>query len=254
MNLIKKYDTTGGVWIFAFLMVNVLVNIFAVQAKLTVLSFACNVLIIILSVGLLFFVLQVNKALWERDEEIVRLRQREKNRLQRWQQVAEDKQQQEVFNSDEMLARIMPVAGTDFESVAAYTENVLQNIAKELEIVQGLVFVLSDADQLFHISGQYAYHADERPRSFPLGETLSGQVAKNRKMMNIKELPEGYITVFSGLGRSSPHHLIIAPIVYNHKSIGVIELASFKPFGENEESLVSKICETMANLLNEIRN
>ena len=255
MNQIKKYYTTGGVWVFAFLMVVVLVSIFAVQAKFTVLLFACHIMIIVLSFGLYFFVLKANRALGESEEEIVRLRQREKARLQRWQQTTEDNgQQQEAFDSDEMLARIMPAAGTDFESVAAYTENVLQNIARETNMVQGLVFVLSDVDQLFHISGQYAYYSDEPPRSFPLGETLSGQVAKNRKLLNINELPEGYVTVLSGLGKSAAHHLIIAPIVYKHKSIGVIELASFKPFGENEESLVLKICTSMANLLNEIRS
>jgi putative methionine-R-sulfoxide reductase with GAF domain len=116
-----------------------------------------------------------------------------------------------------------------------------------------LVFVLNDADQQFHISGEYAYFSEERPRSFPSGETLSGQVAQNQQLLNIKELPEGYITILSGLGKSAPRHLIIAPIVHNDVSIGVIELASFKPFGENEEALVRRICESMSDTLNKIR-
>jgi len=255
MNRTNQYFTRG-LWVFVFLTVGALTGMFAVQAKLNVLSFVCYIMVIILAFGLLFFVLQANRALWEREEEIVRLRQREKTRLQRWRQATDDNdlQHQEVFNGDEMLARIIPAAGTDFESVTGYTENVLQNIAKELDIVQGLIFVMSDVDQLFHISGQYAYYSNEQPQSFSLGETLSGQVAKNRKLLNVKELPEGYITVLSGLGKSTPQHLIIAPIVHNYKSIGVMELASFKPFGENEELLVSKICESMSDLLNEIKS
>jgi putative methionine-R-sulfoxide reductase with GAF domain len=55
------------------------------------------------------------------------------------------------------------------------------------------------------------------------------------------------------LGKSAPQNLIIAPIVYNDSSIGVIELASFKQFDENEEALVRKMCELMANQLNELR-
>jgi two-component system chemotaxis sensor kinase CheA len=66
-------------------------------------------------------------------------------------------------------------------------------------------------------------------------------------------VPDNYITVLSGLGKSTPHHLVIAPIIHNDKSIGVMEIASFKPFGENEETLVSKICEAMANRFNELR-
>lgn len=242
-------------WIFVFLIVGVLANIYTAQAGFTVLLFACNIMIVILSLGLLFLVLQANKKIEKNVDEINRLRLREKDRLQKWQQATEESQQhQETFNVDEMLALIMPAAGTDFDSVTAYTENLLQNIAKEMEIVMGLVYVLSDADQMFHISGQYAYYSDEQPRSFPLGETLSGQVAKNRKLLNIKEIPEGYITVFSGLGKSAPRHLIIAPIIYNYKSIGIIELASFKPFGENEELLIRNVCESMAPLLNVLKS
>ena len=253
MNHTNKYFTQG-LWVFALLVIGALASIYATQSNFTVLFFVCIILIIILSLGLLLLLLQANKAFEKDEEEIDRLRQREKIRLQKWQQATEIRQHQEVFNINEALARIMPAAGTDFDTVAAYTENLLQNIAKELQIVTGLVFVLNDDDQMFHISGQYAYFSEERPRSFPLDETLSGQVAKNRRLLNIKDLPEGYITVLSGLGKSTPHHLIIAPIVYNHKSIGIIELASFKPFGENEESLIQNVCESMAHLLNELRN
>jgi len=253
MNHTNKYFTKG-LWVFTLLVIGALASIYAVQSNFTVLFFVCVILIIILSLGLLLLLLQANKAFEKDEEEIERLRQREKARLQKWQQATEIRQHQEVFNINEALARIMPAAGTDFDTVAAYTENLLQNIAKELQIVTGLVFVLNDDDQMFHISGQYAYFSEERPRSFPLDETLSGQVAKNRKLLNLKDLPEGYITVLSGLGKSTPRHLIIAPIVFNYKSIGIIELASFKPFSENEESLIQNVCESMAHLINELRN
>ena len=72
-------------------------------------------------------------------------------------------------------------------------------------------------------------------------------------MLNLKELPDGYVTILSGLGKSAPPHLLVAPVVYQDNSIGVVELASFKPFGKNEEELISRICEMMANRLNELR-
>ena len=253
MNLTQK-NTVRGQWIFAFLTGSILATIYAAQAGVTVLLFVCTITGLVLSLGLLILLLQVNKELEENKGEVLRLSQRENTHLKKKQQTADGQQQHtDVFNADEILTRIIPAAG-DFDSVSAYIEKVLQNIAKELNIVQGLFFVLSDADQLFHLSGEYAYYSEERPRSFPLGETLSGQVAKNKKLLNLKELPEGYITILSGLGKSAPRHLIIAPIVHNGMSIGVIELASFKFFSENEELLIRSICESMANLLNELRN
>jgi putative methionine-R-sulfoxide reductase with GAF domain len=253
MNKTNKYAKQGQ-WIFAILIVSILATIYAAQVKSTVLLFACTVISIILALGLLVLLLQTNKALTANAEEVDRLQQRETSRLQKKQQIiSETMHQTENFNADEVAGKIVPAAEMHFDNAVAYTEKLLQHTAKELNIVQGLIFVLNDADQLFHISGEYAYYSEEQPRSFPLGETLSGQVAKNRQLLNVKEMPEGYITVLSGLGQSNPRHLIIVPIIYNGESIGVMELASFKPFSENEEAVAGKIAEAMAGKLNELR-
>ena len=254
MNQTKK-NAVRGQCILAFLTVSILATIFSAQAGGGWVMFVCAIVGIVLSLGLLMLLLQVNKKLEENIQEVDRLKQRENNQLKKKQRIIDDiRQHTEEFNVDETFTRIMPAAGSDLHSISAYTEQVLQNIAKEMEIVQGLIFVLNDTDKLFHISGEYAFYSEERPRSFSLGESLSGQVAKNRKVMILKDLPEGYITVLSGLGKSHPRHLIIIPIVHNFESIGIMELASFKPFDENEEFLLRKVSETMANLLNELRN
>jgi hypothetical protein len=245
---------TRGQWVFATLVLSILATVYAAQVQMTILLFACVIVSIILSLGLLILLLQASKALVANAQELDRLQQREASRLQKKQQIiSEGTQTAETFNIDAALARIMPAPGTHFEHAAAYTEKLLQNIAKELDMVQGLVFVLNDADLQFHIAGEYAYYSEEHPHSFPLGESLSGQVAKNRRLLNVKEMPEGYITVLSGLGKGAPQHLVIAPIVLGDESIGVMELASFKPFGGNEELLVGKICESAAHTLNELR-
>ncbi len=252
MNKTNQYATRGQLF-FAILIVSILATIYAAQVRFTALLFVCAIASIIFSLVLLILLLQASKALERNEQEVERLQQRENARLQKKQQIiSETVQQTETFKADEALTRIMPTM--HFDNAMAYTEKVLQNIAKELNIVQGLVFVLNDADQLFHISGEYAYYSEEQPRSFPLGETLSGQVAKNQQLLNVKEMPVGYITVLSGLVKSDPHHLVIAPIVYNGESIGVMELASFMPFDENEELLIRQICESTATLLNELRS
>jgi len=254
MNRTNKYNVRG-LWIFAFLMVSILAVIYAAQTEISLLLYVCVITVIILSLGLLILLLQANKELDANIQEINILKHRENAHLKQDQQTTDDHwQQHEVFKTDEILAKIIPAAGAKFDNIAGYTEIILQNIAKEMDIVQGLIFVLNQADQMFHLTGEYAYYSEEQPRSFPMGETLSGQAAKNQKILNLKEIPDGYVTVISGLGKSSPRHLIIAPIIFNDESIGVIELASFKPFGENEELLVKKINESMANLLNELRS
>ena len=250
MNQTNQYFSKG-LWIFACQVVSIVAAVCVGLNSVILISIIIN---IILSLGLLILLMQANKALDLNIQETVRRKQQENARLKQEQQTADDGWQRvETFRIDEALARIMPAAGTPFKNAAAYTEKILQNIAKELNIVQGLVFALNDDDQLFHVTGEYAYFSEEQPRSFQLGETLSGQVAKNRKFLNLKELPEGYITVLSGLGKSAPRQLLIVPVLLDDVSIGIMELASFKSFGENEESLVKEICASMAHQFNELR-
>ena len=254
MNKADKYFKRG-LLIFILLTISILASLYFEHAGLTALQFGCVIISIILSLGMLLVLLQTKKEIEALEEEVVSMRAREKAHMDKNQQKKDDCILSHTeFKIDESLARIIPSEGTHFDNTNAYCETVLQNIAKELNIVQGLVFVLNDADQKFDISGEYAYFSEERPSSFPLGETISGQVAKNKQTLNLKELPQGYVTVLSGLGKSAPPHLIIAPIVHNDNSIGVIELASFKPFCENEEALVGRICESMAIRLNELRS
>lgn len=252
MNNTNKY-AIRGLLVFIFTTVSMLATLYAAQAEtFTILLFACVIVSIVLSLVMLIFLMQANSDISKLDEELHRLREREQLMHKDNQKTNDNWQNKEIFRVDEVLARVMP-AGNSFDSAVAYTESILKNIAKELEIVQGLFFVLNDTDKMFQISGQYAYYSEEQPRSFILGETISGQVAKNQQLLNLKELPQGYVTVLSGLGKSKPAHLVIAPIVCNGESIGIIELASFKVFGENEELLTRKICEATADLLNELR-
>ena len=255
MNNTNRY-ATRGLLIFILITVSMLATMYAAQTgEFSILLFACVIISLIASLVMLVLLMRAGSELVKIEEELHRHLEREKQLLHKGQQTTDDNRQSwDVFKCDEILERIIPAAETPFTDAASYTEKILQNIAKELDIVQGVFFVKNDADQMFHVSGQYAYYSEDQPRSFPVGETISGQVAKNRELLNLKELPHGYVTVLSGLGKSAPAHLVIAPIVYNEESIGIIELASFKPFGKNEETLTRKICESASDLLNELRS
>ena len=245
---------TKGLWYFAFMIAGMLVLMYAIQAEKTVLAFICIIFCFIMALGLMILLMQADKAFGKSEERIVNLKNRLNTMMQTEQKTDNDLQNQEEFNVEDVLARVMNPVGKDFNNVPAFIDQALRSIGREMDIVQGLVYLLNKDDQLFHVTGEYAYFSEEKPQSFPLGETLSGQVAKNQKILNISDLPDGYITVLSGLGKSNPRHLIIAPLVKGNECIGILELASFKPFGKNEELLVQRICETITELLNELSN
>lgn len=156
--------------------------------------------------------------------------------------VDENENEEELLNVENYIKKILPKVDSKLK-LEKYTEKILSNIAKEFDIVQGLFFVKDKEKDTYHITGKYAYFGDEEPKSFNLGDTLSGQVAKNKIALNLKDIPDNYVTILSGLGSSSPNHLIIIPIILEDKTIAIIELASFKEFKRN----FSDLFEGMSN-------
>ncbi len=157
-------------------------------------------------------------------------------------------EKEELLDIELYSKKILPQNSAKLDLIK-YTEKILSNIAKEFDIVQGLFFVKEKETEIFNIQGKYAYFGDEEPKSFNWGETLSGQVAKNKKALNLEEIPENYVTILSGLGSSSPNHLIIIPVIFENKTIAIIELASFKEFKQNIIDLFEGLSEHIGKAL-----
>lgn len=254
MKRVARYTRTG-IGSFILLVITAFLMVYASQTGNNPLFYSGVIAALILSFILLYLIIRCDRSYGDALQEIDVIKQREKARMKEEDKSSQKntEEQTETIDIDGLLSRVMPPETTVFETAGLYTEKVLQNIAKEIDIVQGLAFVLDDNDQQFHISGEYAYFSEEQPRSFSLGETISGQVAKNKKLLNLENIPDGYITILSGLGKGSPHHLIIAPIVNGDESIGVLELAAFKPVSKEYEKLIEKIAGSMADKLNSLR-
>ena len=163
-------------------------------------------------------------------------------------EVSEIQDDEELIDIENYINKILPKDNSKLD-LEKYTEKLLSNIAKEFDVVQGLFFVKEKKSDIFNIAGKYAYFGDEEPKSFSLSETLSGQVAKNKTALNLKEIPENYVTILSGLGSSSPNHLIIIPIILEDKTIAIIELASFKEFKRNFSDLLERMSDQIGKTL-----
>ncbi len=256
MNKTDKYVRLG-IGIFALIAVISFILLFVEQSKESEwLLYASVTMNLLLAFIMLFLLVQYDQEY----RDILRERKILKNREEEWineKQKAlkqkEIKQEKKDFDQGKIISNIISNYINIWDDLEMYTEKILQNIAKELNIVQGVLFVLDDTDQLFHLVGKYAYMSDNVPNPFPVGESLTGQVAQDCQIQNIQNVPDGYITIMSGLGKGNPHHLLIVPVALYEGCIAVIELASFSPFGKREEDLMEGVAESIANRLNELR-
>jgi putative methionine-R-sulfoxide reductase with GAF domain len=154
----------------------------------------------------------------------------------------------ELIDIESYLKKIIPKESSKFDSTI-FTEKLLSNIAKEFDIVQGLFFYKEKDSETYKNIGKYAYFGEEEPKDFKIGETLSGQVAKNKTILFLTDIPDNYVTILSGLGTSSPNNLLIIPVIVNDETIGIIELASFKEFEKKFNDLFLKVSENIGRTL-----
>lgn len=129
-----------------------------------------------------------------------------------------------------------------------YGEKLLVSISKQVEILVGLVYEHKVDENIFTPVSSYAYYSENIPSDFKEGEGLLGQVVKDNKAMFLSDIPDGYIHMVSGLGEHKPNYLAFIPICKENKVLGVVEIASFKPFSESFERRISEISENFGNL------
>lgn len=138
-------------------------------------------------------------------------------------------------------------------SLQKYSEKLLSNLAKQYELVQGIVFV-KNGQGVYQKEGVYAFYREDEMPEFTEGVGIAGQVAVNKELVNISNLPERYLTVLSGLGSSSPTNLIIFPLLYENKTVGIVELATFVKMDKLVEQVIKVYSRKLGEHIGELRN
>jgi transcriptional regulator with GAF, ATPase, and Fis domain len=84
------------------------------------------------------------------------------------------------------------------------------------------------------------------PEAFERGEGLLGQAAKDRRTFLLQDVPEGYLTVGSALGRGKPRHLLISPAAADGRVNSIIELGFLHAVDDATSELMHRVSESIA--------
>ena len=136
------------------------------------------------------------------------------------------------------------------KSLIDYSLKLLSELAKIKEISPGAFFIseMRENKQILRFLSAYAAPGpDNIDLILELGEGFPGQVAKEGKLISISDVPQGYLTIESGLGKANPVSLIIFPVKHNDKVLAVIELASFRTFTREDEIFFEEISSSIAD-------
>ncbi|WP_406167707.1 HAMP domain-containing protein [Streptomyces canus] len=81
---------------------------------------------------------------------------------------------------------------------------------------------------------------------------LVRQAAREKKRILVEEAPPDYIKINSGLGEAAPSSVVIIPILFEDKLLGVIELASFSRFSDVHLAFFDQFVNTIGVAINTI--
>ncbi len=143
--------------------------------------------------------------------------------------------------------------------LAVVIEMIMDELAPLVGARHGTFFLAEpdpDADEqvtrLRLIAG-YGLRADkDAPIQYRIGQSLIGQAARSKRSIVVEDIPEGYIKISSGLGEAEPGSLAVLPILFEDQVLGVIELASFRPFSAVETAFLEQLTETLGVNVNTI--
>ena len=158
--------------------------------------------------------------------------------------------------TNEGLAKFGDILRQNNDNLSKLSEEIIKNLVWYINANLGGVFVKNDNNSpvTYDLAASFAYDRNRYiTKSFELGEGLIGSCAAEKGTIYLKELPEDYVEIKSGLGTTNPNNVLIVPLVVEDEVMGVIEIASLKIFEPHEIEFVEIIGESIASTLRTVR-
>ncbi|GEM_PF-909409 len=132
------------------------------------------------------------------------------------------------------------------------TDDIIKNLVYYLKANQGGLFLINDSGDTSKVELISAFAYDRKKffeRSINIGDGLIGTVALERNTVYLKQIPEDYIEIESGLGDAKPKCLLIVPLKFEEDILGIVEIASFIEFQDFEIKFVEEVAQSIASTL-----
>jgi len=175
--------------------------------------------------------------------------------------IAESVKQQEINEKENLrrrymnegLARFAEIMRANSNNFAELGDAFIRELVKYLNAVQGGFFLRDNTPGMagkLELTAAFAYDRKKYlEKTIAVGEGLVGTCAIEKQTIYLTEIPEGYITITSGLGDTRPDHLLLVPVLHEKELIGVLEIATLKAFGDHEIRFVETVAKNLGSTI-----
>lgn len=118
---------------------------------------------------------------------------------------------------------------------------------------QSLLDDTQTATPKLKLLASYAYQQRKSvSNEFELGQGLVGQAGLEQKRIIVSDIPNDYIQISSGLGAAKPLRVVVLPVLFENTLLGVMELATFTQFSENELNFLDQLMVSLGVVSNAV--
>ncbi len=120
--------------------------------------------------------------------------------------------------------------------------SVLGFLAQYLKVDVAAAYVREDNGSLKRVATYgFSKELENAEQAFDSSESLVGQAATENRVVQLDQLPAGYLTVSSGLGQAAPRHVLIVPVMHEGQVNGVVEMGFLRELGKRDAEFVRLI-------------
>jgi putative methionine-R-sulfoxide reductase with GAF domain len=159
--------------------------------------------------------------------------------------------------ANEGLAKFVDILRSS-NNINTLGDKIISSLVQYTGSNQGGLYILNDEDQsnkFLELVSLFAFNAKKfEKQKIRLGEGLVGQTFLEKETTLLKEIPDEYIRISSGLGDANPKSILVVPLKVDKEIYGIVELASFKNYEPHEVAFVERLAETIASTLSSVKS
>ena len=121
--------------------------------------------------------------------------------------------------------------------------HVLSFLADYLNAQVGALYI-AEGPLLRRVAG-YAIPQAQSEDVLREGDGLLGQAAKENRALHVRNVPDGYLSVASSVGKSKTRELLLAPATVDGTVQAVVELGFFRRVEPEDRELLDRVSESM---------
>lgn len=158
----------------------------------------------------------------------------------------------------EGLATFGDLLRNNADDIERLSDAIISELVRKLKANQGGLFIITkdddDSEEYLRMEACYAWDKKKYlEQKVYKGDGLTGQAWQEQATIYLTEVPDNYITITSGLGKTNPRSILIVPLKVNDEVFGVVEIASISELEKYQIEFVERVAESIASTISAVK-